>query len=138
MWLSLDHPYRLRRCTGTGGLAVLVAILTAAAIAGWGGRAGAAEAFVAGLEDVPLPPGFSVVADATTVFDKPSGRIVQSYATGHDSAATVLAFYDRAMEALGWTRLRAGHFLRDGELLRIEILGVEGKLTVRYALAPQP
>lgn len=110
----------------------------ATAIPGLIGEAHADGAFVAGLEDVPLPPGFSVVADATTVFDKPSGRIVQSYASGSDTEAAVLAFYDRSLAALGWTRLSTGHYLRDGEVLRIDVLGRDGTLTVRYALAPQP
>lgn len=138
MWHWPDRGALPTRFCGAVWLPFLALILVAAVVLGPPERAEAADAFVAGLEDVPLPPGFAVVADSTTVFDKPSGRIVESYATGADSAAAVLGFYDRSLEALGWTRLRSGHFLRNGELLRIDVLGVEGKLTVRYALAPQP
>lgn len=108
-------------------------------VATWSpGSAHAAGGFVAGLEDVPLMPGFATVPDSTTVFDKPGGRIVESYANGAASPDAVIAFYDRALQQLGWLRLRPGRFSREGEVLQIDIVGHDGTLTVRYALAPQP
>lgn len=113
---------------------LIIAVLLLAPVAGGAQPSGG---FVAGLEDVPLPADFSVVRDSTTVFDKPEGRIVESYATGPGSSAAVLAFYDEALAHLGWERLGPGRFLREGELLQIEIIAHDGPLTVRYRLAPQ-
>lgn len=116
----------------------LALLLLPAILAGWLTAAQAAGGFVAGLEDVPLVPGFVTVPDSTTVFDKPAGRIVESYASGEGSADAVHAFYDRALLQLGWQRMQPGRFARDGEMLAIEIIAHDGGLTVRYALTPQP
>ena len=99
--------------------------------------AGAAGGFVPGLEDVPLMPGLAAAPEATTVFDKPAGRIVESYASGTGTPAEVSAFYDATLTQLGWRRVAAGQYLRRSEMLRIEVSAEDSAVTVRFALAPR-
>lgn len=99
-------------------------------------------AFAAGIEDLPLMPGLAQVAEAGVVFDKPSGRIVESYAEGAATRAEVEAFYRRTLPQLGWRAVdREGDagpgFLREGERLVISFLGRDGDLVVRFTLQPE-
>lgn len=109
--------------------ALLLALLTIAR------STRAQEEFVEGFEDLPLAPGLSNLPEAGTGFDKPTGRIVVAYARGGVSRASVEEFYRATLPQLGWS-LEGGAYLREGERLRIEILGVDGEVTVRYTLAP--
>ena len=109
--------------------------------------AAADNAFLAGVEDLPLMPGLAEVAGAATVFDAPQGRIVESYAAGTVAAAEIRSFYGQTLPQLGWTAVDAGQsgpleFRREGERLTIEIApgqtAPEAKATtVRFTLAPQ-
>ncbi len=116
------------------------AILFALILAGFPVFAMAAEgarAFVSGFEDLPLMPGLSQVADAATVFDTPSGRIVEAYANGRVAAEDIAAFYARTLPQLGWQRISAHRYRREGELLDLEIRGgLGGPSSVRFYLAP--
>lgn len=97
-----------------------------------------ADRFVPGIEDLPLMPGLVEAPDATSVvFDTPSGRIVQTEATGQMSREQVLAFYAQTLPQLGWRSLAAGLFRREDEVLRIEFDAVgDAVMTVRFALSP--
>jgi len=115
-----------------------------AAVVAVGPQAAVAQdsAFVAGIEDLPLMQGLEQVADAGVVFDKPSGRIVESYAEGATTRAQVEAFYRRTLPQLGWRAAdRSGDagpiFLREGERLAISFLGQDGDLVVRFTLQPE-
>lgn len=94
--------------------------------------------FVTGFEDLPLMPGLTQVADAGTVFDTPSGRIVEAYANGRVAAQDVAAFYARTLPQLGWQRISDYRYRREGELLDLEIraAGGDGSTAVRFYLAP--
>lgn len=92
--------------------------------------------FVAGFEDLPLMPGLTQVTDAGTVFDTPSGRIVDAYANGAVAAEDVAAFYARTLPQLGWQRISDHRYRREGERLDLEIRGGNGPTTVRFYLAP--
>lgn len=96
-----------------------------------------ADRFVPGIEDLPLMPGLVEAPDTSVVFDTPSGRIVQTEATGQMSPERVLAFYAQTLPQLGWRSLEAGLFRREDEVLRIEFdkVGDRG-MTVRFALSP--
>ncbi|MEE8559362.1 MAG: hypothetical protein V3S88_01475 [Alphaproteobacteria bacterium] len=108
------------------------------AFAGGGERAsaGAKEAFLAGLEDVPLMPGLAEIEDAGVVFDKPEGRIVEAYARGELSASQVLSFYNATLPQLGWRAESGGRFRREGEVLRLAFTTAGKRLTVRFSLSP--
>src|SRR5919106_2367086 len=92
-------PNRLR------GWAVLSVLVAAAVVAVSGmPRHSAAEdtGYVAGIADLPLMPGLEELPDAGVVFDKPAGRIVDAYAQGRVTPASVLDFYGKALPQLGW------------------------------------
>ncbi|WP_158047911.1 hypothetical protein [Skermanella pratensis] len=102
----------------------------------------AADAFVEGIDDLPLMPGLVAVADQSLVFDKPGGRIVQAVATGSLDASAIRSFYADTVPQLGWAAAGEGRFVRDGELLRLELVesgqsGTGGPVTVRFMLIPQ-
>ena len=114
------------------GLAVAVVALT-----GPQGPVAAQDGFIAGVEDLPLMPGLSEIADAGLVFDKPSGRIVEAFAEGAVSRQAVESFYDSTLPQLGWSPQPDRTFQRDGERLLIKVReGAEG-VTVEYRLAPE-
>lgn len=96
----------------------------------------AAGEFVTGIDDLPLMAGLTEHADAGVVFDKPSGRIVEAYATGTLAAAEVAAFYAATLPELGWRPIGEMAFAREGEVLRIAITG-DGAAAVRFSLSPQ-
>lgn len=99
-------------------------------------HARAAEAqFIEGLADVPLMPGLRVVEDAGLRFDNPGGRIVEIIAVGKVSAKAVAEFYASTLPQLGW-RGKDNEYWREGERLRIQTGMADGKLAVRFFLAP--
>lgn len=93
--------------------------------------------YVAGIADLPLMPGLRAVPNAGVVFDKPVGRIVDAYAQGPVTPASVITFYRKALPQLGWEILDDASFRRESEVLRLEFLQSNKALTVRFALAPQ-
>jgi hypothetical protein len=93
-------------------------------------------AYVYGVQDLPLMPGLTEVADAGVVFDTPTGRIVEAYARGRVSARAVRAFYAETLPQLGWKRTALNEFEREGERLRLEFTVRNNALTVSFRLAP--
>ena len=96
-----------------------------------------AVAYVDGVADLPLMPGLVEVAGAGVVFDKPSGRIVETYVQGEVGRDAVLDFYRRSLPALGWEAAGAAGFRREGEHLRLEFVSEEGPLVLRFSLHPE-
>lgn len=113
-----------------GPLTLAAALLLAPA------SASATDPFVEGLEDVPLMAGLAALPDRSVVFDKPAGRIVESYAAGPVRRADVLRFYDETLPHLGWSG-RGQVFRRDSEVLRLGFEGRDGALVVRFSLSPR-
>ena len=99
---------------------------------------GRAETFLAGFEDVPVMPGIEVDREAVVAFDTPAGRIVEAYASGDVTKKAVQQFYQTALPQLGWARTGILDFSRDGEKLRLELLGEPGSVTIRFELGPVP
>ncbi len=93
--------------------------------------------YVSQVEDLPLMPGLSEIADAGLVFDVPAGRIVEVYAQGPVARKTVLAFYRRALPPLGWRAAGAVAFQREGENLKLDFLDGGNALIVRFTLTPE-
>jgi len=105
--------------------------------------AGAAEAFLTAIEDVPLAPSLSEQATGGMVFDSPTGRIVEAVATGTVPADQVTAFYTQTLPQLGWSSAGKMIFKREAETLRITIEPAPQKgavqkdaIIVRFNLAP--
>lgn len=107
----------------------------------WPGTAVAQAAegagFVAGITDLPLMAGLAAVQDETMVFDKPAGRIVQAVARGRVDRTAVRAFYAGTLPQLGWKRVAENRFVREGEVLALELFDGTGQTTVRFVLSPQ-
>lgn len=102
------------------------------------GRADAyAQGFIEGSEDLPLAPTLTAVEDAGMVFDSPSGKIVEAFATGATDRQAVLKFYADTLPALGWNRQDIALFQREGERLAIDFFGSDGALSVRFTLSPE-
>lgn len=116
-------------------LRIFVTLFVLLALTGGPAPAGA-EDFFELLEDVPVMPGLTPVADAGIEFDTPSGRIVESYAIGAASRAQVLDFYRGTLPQLGWQAGAGDAFRREAESLRIDFFGPDGELTVRFTVAP--
>lgn len=113
--------------------AVLTAFLILARLPA---AAGAAEAFLAGLDDVPLMPGLHESQEAGVMFDTPNGRIAEAYAEGVVSRDKVLGFYAATLPQLGWSRIDDTLYRRDSEMLRLELTG--GKpLVLRLQISPE-
>ena len=93
--------------------------------------------FVAGVDDLPLMAGLSEGPEAGFVFDKPSGRIVEAYASGEIVPEAIVRFYEETLPQLGWKRLGELAFTREGEVLRITVTGADGKVIVRFSLLPE-
>jgi len=96
----------------------------------------AADAFVAGTEDLPLMPGLVLVEGAGMQFDTPQGRIVEAYAKGAARREGVLDFYAATLPQLGWKAESRTSYRREGETLRLEIYEEAPGVTVRFYLSP--
>ena len=77
--------------------------------------------FVPGVDDLPLMAGLEADPEATMVFDKPDGRIVEAAASGAVSPDAVIAFYATTLPQLGWLREGPTRYTREGEVLRLTI-----------------
>lgn len=100
------------------------------------GSAQAAGGFLSVADDVPLMPGLTENADAATVFDKPTGRIVTAEARGPVTAAAVGQFYAATLPQLGWQAAGENRWRRESEQLRIGFAAGSGPLTVRFEILP--
>ncbi|MBM3573481.1 MAG: hypothetical protein FJX52_14175 [Alphaproteobacteria bacterium] len=116
--------------------ATAIAALTTSPVWAAQGIALPREAFVEGVEDVPLMPGLTNVEAAGLAFDTPQGRIVVAYASGSVERDAVLTFYAATLPQLGWVRERDGRYRRDAESLSFEFSRTASGLTVRITLSP--
>jgi len=96
----------------------------------------AAGEFLAGFDDLPVMPGLSAVDGAGIVFDTPAGRIIEGYAEGAVTQASVRQFYGKTLPQLGWQPVSKNEFRREGEHLKIDFKGKDQALTVRFTLSP--
>jgi hypothetical protein len=119
----------VRRRWKAGALAFLLTVAMAAT--------GAADtAFVSGIDDLPLMAGLVEEQGAALVFDSPSGRVVETEASGPLSRAEVMAFYATTLPELGWRRQGEAVFTRDRETLTLELAERPGGVVVRFVLSP--
>ena len=105
-------------------------------LAGLGVSAPAAAQFVPGIAELPMLEGLSPEPEGPVVFDTPEGRIVTTGLTGAVAEKAVCAFYGATLVQLGWRKLAAGHFRREGENLRLSITSLPGnriRLGIRVA-----
>ncbi len=86
--------------------------------------------------DLPLAPGLTELVDQALIYDKPGGRIVESYAAGRGNPDLVAVFYRNSLPQLGWRRTAPGTYVREGETLKITTQSDGEALTVRFFLSP--
>ncbi len=122
---------------GTGALALALLATPAVAID-----------FLEAVNDLPLAPGLVEDREAVMVFDKSTGRIVETRATGRHSSSAVAAFYGETLPQLGWTLQPAMRtkqtegtiqlrFFRAREHLSLVITDTDGGVVVRFAITPR-
>ena len=90
-----------------------------------------AEGFLAEVEDLPLAPGLTEQPGGT-LFEGPTGRIVQATAGGTIDPAKVRVFYADALPGLGWKAGPDLSFTREDEILRIDVTAA----LVRFSITP--
>jgi hypothetical protein len=95
------------------------------------------QAYVAGIEDLPLMPGLKQSIVPPTEFDKPNGRIVESTASGKVSAAKVQEFYDQTLPQLGWVSVGPYEYVREDEALEIGVRKQGSGAMVRFTIEPR-
>ena len=92
--------------------------------------------FLYAIEDVPLMAELTEDRAATVDFDKPDGRLIETYAYGAVDEAAATAFYRAVLPEFGWQDNGGLAFSREGEMLRIEFIPEERSLVVRFVLSP--
>ncbi len=118
----------LRKAFATATLVVMLGLAAACARAG--------EGFVTGIDGLPLMPGLVESAGEGMVFDAPSGRIVEAYASGAVARERVLEFYASTLPQLGWRRHSETKYSREEEVLRLELSNAGAELRLRFSLSP--
>ncbi len=93
-------------------------------------------AFLIAIEEVPLMSGLTEERTPALNFDKPDGRLVETYAYGKITAEDAAAFYRAVLPELGWYIIDGLVFSREGEMLRIDLIPEGRLLVVRFVLSP--
>lgn len=96
-----------------------------------------ATLFLAGFADMPLYDGLVVNTDSGVNFDTPAGRIVETTAEGQVTRDSVTHFYQSTLPQLGWVRIGALAFEREGERLILSMRDTKGGLAVHFKLTPK-
>lgn len=93
--------------------------------------------FFAGLPDIPLAEGLYPLEDQSTVFDKPSGRIVHIIAEiKTDNSPAIENYYEETLPALGWYRRPDLSYQRDQEHLNFWFETNEGETFFNLQIEP--
>ncbi len=92
--------------------------------------------FFTSVVDLPLIPEFVEVVDDSVVFDKPSGRIVETKAVGVISKEKAEDFYSQSLPQLGWESIGNNKYTREKELLELEFSSQVEKTIIHVTLKP--
>lgn len=94
-------------------------------------------AFFLQIEDMPLMPGLTELTDETISYDKPEGRIIESYAIMEDiSRAQVTLYYKATLPQFGWGAVKENVFFRGREYLELSFVERAGKSFLRVMVKP--
>jgi len=94
--------------------------------------------FFTAIDDLPLMDGLNEAEGGTMVFDSPSGRIFEALSSGKVSRQQVTQFYSETLPQLGWLETTPGHFVRDGEALKIEFPTLPAGITINVLFLLSP
>ena len=98
-----------------------------------------APAFLSVIDDVPLMPGLREDVDGSLSFDMVNGRIAEAKASGPIDAEVITEYYAKTLPQLGWKLKTLIRYLREDEVLSIEIVkinGVNEQVMVYFRLSP--
>ncbi|MBT5264960.1 MAG: hypothetical protein HOL85_09020 [Rhodospirillaceae bacterium] len=94
-------------------------------------------AFVDGFEDMPAMPGMTAIPDGSVSFDTASGRIIVAFMRTTAYRHEILAFYESALAELGWRLRTDQRYVREGEVLSLDLTRDGSATIVRYSLKPE-
>lgn len=93
--------------------------------------------FFSSLQDIPLMSGMEELDGHAVSFDKPEGRISESFALMRDlKQGDVLRFYQATLPQLGWGRVSEYRFFRQSETLEIYFGEIEEQSIIRVMIGP--
>ena len=95
------------------------------------------EKFLTGFSDLPIMPGMQELPDANISFDTASGRIVEAFAQTEQSVEKIVSFYKNVLPQLGWRVEKDTMFVRDTEILIINLRKDRDSVIVQFSLEPQ-
>lgn len=100
----------------------------------WAGPA----AYFSALPDLPVAPGLAEEADSAVHFDQPEGRIIVLQAIGQSKVDDIKQFYSKTLPALGWKMLKPGRYVRNNEVLLLNVKQPpKGPVRLRILLRPR-
>ena len=95
------------------------------------------EKFLTGFSDLPIMPGMQELPDANISFDTASGRIVEAFAKTEQTVERISSFYKNILPQLGWRVEKDTMFVRDSEILIIDLRKDGDSVIVQFSLEPQ-
>ena len=95
------------------------------------------EKFLTGFSDLPIMPGMQELPNANISFDTASGRIVEAFAKTGQTVERILSFYKNVLPQLGWRVEKDTMFVRDTEILIINLRKDRNSVIVQFSLEPQ-
>ena len=95
------------------------------------------EKFITGFSDLPIMPGMQELPDANISFDTASGRIVEAFAKTEQNVEKILSFYKNVLPQLGWRVKKDTMFVRDTEILNLDLRKERDSVIVQFSLKPQ-
>tara|TARA_Y100000588_G_C13604568_1_gene648541 strand:+ start:184 stop:588 length:405 start_codon:yes stop_codon:yes gene_type:complete len=94
------------------------------------------QQFLSSIEDVPLMLGLIEDENNVLNFNKPSGRLVQVYAFGPLKEKEIINYYNLVLPEFGWKNIHDLVFVREGEILKINLFRENSTLIVVFMLSP--
>ena len=95
------------------------------------------EKFITGFSDLTIMPGMQELPDANISFDTASGRIVEAFAKTEQNGEKILSFYKNVLPQLGWRVENDTTFVRDTEILILDLRKDRDSVIVQFSLKPQ-
>jgi hypothetical protein len=98
-----------------------------------------APTFLSVIDDLPLMPGLLEDTGGALRFDTATGRIAETLASGPYEAKAVIDYYAQTLPQLGWKLENLDRYLREGEILSIDVANSNGKSVeamVHFRLSP--
>ena len=93
--------------------------------------------FVNGIDDIPIFENMENNDDSLVVFDTNKGRFISSEIIGKNDLKKIESFYEKVLPNLGWKKLKYSTYIRDDEVLNLELKILEGKVHLMFKITPK-